>query len=268
MTYIKNPSAKPTIWLDHVKTNEDSKGLDKVHNYVTDLFKVTTKDELSEDARAKRLDSAIGLKVNSLLIRSPMDEEMMLIHQISKVGGDLLNPTLDYFGLTGFGTSATPVRFSPKSILTINEVECPCWATIKAIKTPVALKAAKDATPSLSYFTNAIPISPFLTQVIAPLNSPSASEIFFLCVDACVAYDAARDTTDPPASATLKSLLPFMWAANLYKIKATPTSTQTSTYIQAKCKELHSTFLQTPASAIPTPTRTVGFATNPQSSSR
>ena len=116
MTTIANLITKPTTWFDHVKNNEDSKGLDKIHNSVTALFKVTTVDELPENSRAKMLDSVIALKVNSLLIRSPMDEEMMLIHQISKVGGDLLNPTLEYFGLTGFGTSTTPVRFTAKSI--------------------------------------------------------------------------------------------------------------------------------------------------------
>ena len=126
-------------------------------------------EELPENLRAKMLDSVIALKVNSLLIRSPMDEEMVLIHQISKVGGDLLNPALEYFGLTGFGTSSTPVRFTAKSILTINEVECPSWATIKAIKTPAALKAANTRTPSLSYFTNAIPIPPSSRKLLHPL---------------------------------------------------------------------------------------------------
>ena len=158
MTTTTNTNAKPKTWLDHVKTNDDSEGLNKIHNSVTDLFKVTTNDEITEDARAKMLDSAIGLKVNAVLIKSPMDDEMMLIHQISKVGGDLLNPTLEYFGLTGFGTSATPVRFTPKSILTINEVECPCWATINAVSDEDSLTAAQDATPSLSYYTSAISI--------------------------------------------------------------------------------------------------------------
>ena len=268
MTTIANLITKPTTWFDHVKSNEDSKGLDKIHNSVTDLLNVATMEELPENSRAKMLDSVIALKVNSLLIRSPMDEEMMLIHQISKVGGDLLNPTLEYFGLTGFGTSATPVRFTAKSILTINEVECPSWETIKDIKTPAALKAANTRTPSLSYFTNAIPTPPFLTQVIAPLTSPSASEIFFRCVDACTAYDAAKDAADPAASTTLKSLLPFLWAANHEKIKPTPTSAQTSKYIQAKCTELHSTFLQNPTSTTPTPTSSVGSATNPKFLSR
>ena len=82
MTNTTNFNAKPKIWLDHVKTNKDSKGLDKIHNSVTNLFKVTTTDEISDDAHAKMLDSAISLKVNAVLIKSPMDDEMMLIHQI------------------------------------------------------------------------------------------------------------------------------------------------------------------------------------------
>ena len=43
-----------------------------------------------------------------------MENEMTLIYQITKVGGSLLNPTVEYFGLVDFGESAVPVKFTPK----------------------------------------------------------------------------------------------------------------------------------------------------------
>ena len=42
------------------------------------------------------------LNVNVVLLKYPMDNEIMLIHQISKVGGDFLNPKLEYFRLSKF----------------------------------------------------------------------------------------------------------------------------------------------------------------------
>ena len=96
------------------------------------------------------------VNVNTVLLKSPMDNYMMLIHQISKVGGDLLNPKLEYLGLSVFDKSVIPVWFTSKSILTINEMECPSWDTIKAVKDLDTLKAVRYTTPSLSYFTIAI----------------------------------------------------------------------------------------------------------------
>lgn len=66
------------------------------------------------------------------------------------------------------------------------------------------------------------PYPPFLTQVIAPLNSPSVSEIFFICDEAGAVYDTAKDEADPLVSASLKYILPFIWAANLDKIHPNP----------------------------------------------
>lgn len=165
-----NLKTKPTTWLDHVKTNEDSNGLNKIYNSLTDLFKFTPGDKLSHDARTKMLDSTVYLNVNTVLIMSPMDKYMMLIHQISKVGGYLLNPTLEYFGFTGCDTSTSPVRFTPKPILTINEVECPSWATIKTVKEPDTLTVERDITPSLSYFRSTIPIPPSYRPAVIPVS--------------------------------------------------------------------------------------------------
>ena len=166
------------------------------------------------------LEDIMALKVNAILCRSPMDDDMMLIHQISKVGGDLFNPCIEYFGLSGFGESAVTVKFCTKSILKINEIEAPSWATIKAVTTSAGFSAARDAIPVVIFVISAIPLPPFLTDVIAPHRVPSAEEIFFACLEAGTTYDAAKEATDPPASASLKILLPFLWAANLDKIDA------------------------------------------------
>ena len=64
----------------------------------------------------------MALEVSSLLLKLPMKDEMMIICQITKVGRDLLNPNFEYCNLSGFGKLAIPVKFSPKSILTINEI--------------------------------------------------------------------------------------------------------------------------------------------------
>ena len=95
--------SKPATWLEHVQKHDDSASLNKVHNAVVDLFKVTTVDELTDALRTKMLEDIRALKVNALLCRSPIGNDMTLIHQISKVGGDILNPCIKYFGLSGFG---------------------------------------------------------------------------------------------------------------------------------------------------------------------
>ena len=123
-------------WLDHVTKHEDSKNLILIHNSVVNLFKVMVADELSEDERTKMLQIILELKFSPILCRSPKYNEMMLLHQISKAGGDLLNSRVEYFGLSGFGASAVPVKFCHKSILTVKEIETPSWATLKTVTTP------------------------------------------------------------------------------------------------------------------------------------
>ena len=244
VTFASDASA--TTWLEHVSKHEDSKNLNSIHNSVVDLFKVTTTNEVTEDQSTKMLQDIMALKVNALLCRSPMDNEMMLIHQVSKVGGDLLNPRVEYFGLSGFGESAVPVKFCPKSILAINEIESPSWATLKAVTTPAGLEAAKDANPEPKIYTSAIPLPPFLTKVTAPHRAPSAGDIYFLCLEAGEKYDAEKEASDPPASATLKLLLPYLLAANLDDIASVPTSAQVSQKIELKNIELHKTFISQP----------------------
>ena len=199
-----------------------------------DLIKVTTTDKVPEDLRAKKLEDVIALKVNSLRCRSHMDNEMVLLHQISKVGGDLLNPRVEYFGLSGFVKSTVPVKFCPESILIINEIESPGLDTLKAVTKPVSLNGTRDANPEPEFYTSAIPLPPFITKVIVPYWAPSAEDIFFLCLETCTKYAAAKEAADHPASTTVKFLLPYLWAANLEDIAAVPTSTQISQKIELK----------------------------------
>ena len=163
------PNEKPSNWLEHITKHVDSKSLNKVHNSVVDIFKVTTNDELPPDLNAKMLESIIALNVNAVLCKSPTNDEMMIIHQLSKIGGDLLNPKVEYFGLTGFGSNAVPIRFCPKSILTITEVETPSWTTINSITDTASFDAARDANPTIMHFTNATP-SPISHRGNRPLQ--------------------------------------------------------------------------------------------------
>ena len=39
----------------------------------------------------------MALKVNSILIKKTMEDKMILLYQLNNVGGDLLNPTIEYF---------------------------------------------------------------------------------------------------------------------------------------------------------------------------
>ena len=187
----------------------------------------------------------------------------MLLHQISKVGGDLLNPRVEYFGLSGVGKSAVPVKFCPKSILTINEIEAPSWATIKAVTTPVGLNVAKDAIPKVTFLTSAIPLPPFLTEVIAPHRAPSAEDIFFLCLEAGTKYDASKAATDPPSSSSLKTLLPYLWAANKADIASVATSAQISRKIELKNKVLHQSFIDLPKPPTQTSSNSIDLTSTP-----
>ena len=168
--------SKPTTWLEHVQKHEDSASLNKVHNSVVDLFKVTMADKLSNDFPAKMLEDSMDLKVSTLLCRSLIGDDMMLIHHISRVGGDLLNPRIEYFGLSRFGKSAIPVK-NPESILAINEVEAPSWAVINAVTNPIGLQAAWDPNPVVTFLTSVVPLTPFLAKVIAPFRSPTVEGI-------------------------------------------------------------------------------------------
>ena len=83
---------------------------------------------------------------------------MMLLHQISKVGGDILNKNIEYFGLFGETNVAIATKFKDKAILHTNEVELPCWATLSIVTTEDGVESAKDSNASPVFTKSAMSI--------------------------------------------------------------------------------------------------------------
>ena len=127
---------KPKTWAETFRITPESTALNKIHGEVVDLFKVTSADQLDENPRQKMFDQAMNLQLDAMLVKSPVDDSLQVLHHSYKLGGDLLNKEEIYFSLFGGGTVAVPVVYKPKSILTIASIDCPGWTTIKAIKTP------------------------------------------------------------------------------------------------------------------------------------
>ena len=59
---------------------------------------------------------------------------MTILHYNKKIGGDLICPHAEHFGIFGYDKVATPFKFKPESILKINEINAPSWPTVQAIK--------------------------------------------------------------------------------------------------------------------------------------
>ena len=81
---------------------------------------------------------------------------MVILHHNKTIGGGLLNPKTDHFGLFGGRTTTRPFKYKPTYILTINEVECP-----RVIKPPENLEAAHNANLTIRHFHNAVSLTPF-----------------------------------------------------------------------------------------------------------
>ena len=95
------PPETPKTWLKRLSTDETSKQLDAIHPEFINLFKIENADKLDENARAKYLDSITKIATTAILFQSPVNDEMMLLHQLNKVGGDIINKKTEYFGLFG-----------------------------------------------------------------------------------------------------------------------------------------------------------------------
>ena len=78
--------------------------------------------------------------------------------------------------------------FTPKYILTLDEVEALRLATIKAITTPAGLTSTRDVNPMVTFLISAITLLPFIIEAIVPYNAPTAEDIFFLCLEAGEKY--------------------------------------------------------------------------------
>ena len=140
-----------TNWLASFINGNDVVGLNLIHPEVVKLLQVTSSNELSESARKDVMEKITEVKLNSIMFMNTFDE-MVIVHHNTKIGGGLLNPTVEHFGLFGDGSTAIPLKYKPTSILMINEVESPAWDTINAIKDAADLQAARDENPTIRHF--------------------------------------------------------------------------------------------------------------------
>lgn len=166
-----------TTWKDVFTSGNDVVGLNLIHPRVIKLLNVNSKEELTESARKEKMSSLTDPNLNAIMFKSNCHKTAILHHN-SKVGGGLLNPTINHFGLFGCGKIATPFKFKPTSILKINKIDAPSWDTIKSIKNKEDLQAARDATPNIHHFTSAIATPLFLAKALIAMEASGASDIF------------------------------------------------------------------------------------------
>ena len=239
---VNTSEANPTTWLDRLQTDEASDKLDSIHEDVVDLFKINDATPIDDDSRTKMLDRITKITTNAVLTQSPVNGEMMLLHQISTVGGDILNKTQEYFGLFGSGNAAIAMNFNPATLLHPNEVECPSWATLSKVTTENGVQAARNVNATPHFMTSGLSIPPFLTKQLLDLTSPSAAQVFVNCQLAAKIFDTAKEPGTPASLSSMKKILPFLWAAHHKKIDTVPTSPQVSQAITLECTRMHSIF--------------------------
>ena len=227
-----------TTWKASFSNGDDVVGLNLIHPEVTKLLQVKSKDELSESARKEVMESITNLNLNSIMFKNAFDE-MVILHHNTKIGGGLLNPKIEHFGIFGGGSTAHPFKYKPTSILTINEVESPAWDTIKTIASPEDLEAARDANPTIRHFPNAVSLPPFITQALINLESPTAADMYIAVLKAAEVFDKDKADTVPSATESLKEILPYLWAAHHKKIGTVETSPHISKDITNISSSLH-----------------------------
>ena len=132
---------------------------------------------------------------------------MIILHHNTKIGGDLLCPRAEHFGIFGHDEVVIPFKFKPKSILKINEINAPSWPTIQAIKTTEDLEAVRDATPNLRHFTSAISIPPYLTKYLMTLQGPSASDVYMEILRISEIFDTEKEDPVPASAEINKDIL-------------------------------------------------------------
>ena len=147
------------------------------------LLQVTLKEDLLESALKDRIEKITEDELNYIMFKNSFDE-IIILHQNTKIRGGLLKPKVESFGLFGGGTTTTPLKYKPTSILTINEIEIPVWDTIKAIHIPEDLEASRDANPMTRHFPNAVSLPPFITKALISLKAPTAADVFMATLEA------------------------------------------------------------------------------------
>ena len=238
MTTVTNTPVLQTTWKDNFTNGDDVVGLNLIHPQVVKLLQVTSKDELSESARKETMVQITDVKLNSIMFQNTFDE-MIIFHHNTRIGGGLLNSTVEHCGLFGGGTSAIPFKCKPTVILTINEVESPAWDTIKLIKTTEELQAARDANPTIRHFPNAVSLPPFLTKALISLEAPTAADVFMATISAAEKFDTDKAASVPASTDTLKEVLYYLCAARHKHIGTVEISAHVSKAIQDKAATLH-----------------------------
>lgn len=84
-------------------------------------------------------------------------------------------------------------KFKPTSLLKVNEIDFPSWATIQVTKTLEDCEVARDAISNLRHFTSAITIPPYLAQAHMSLQGPSASEVYMEILQVSEVFDTEKE---------------------------------------------------------------------------
>ena len=137
-------------------------------------------------------------------------DEMIILHHNTQIGGGLLKPKVEQFGLFGGRKTVTPLKYKPTSMLTINEVESPAWDTIKAIQTSEDLEASRNANPTICHFPNTVSLLPFITKALIWLKAPTAVDVFMATLEAANDFEKDIADTVPSATENLKDIIPYL----------------------------------------------------------
>ena len=235
-----------TSWLKKLRDAEASHMLNSVHTEVANLFKLTSADPLSDTDASSMIASLATLDSNAVMIRSPIDDDIMIIHHVATIGGTIVNRNVEHFGLFGAGPKATPLKFKPEGILAINEAEVPCWDTLKKVTTTDEVAAARDVNGTATFLTSAMPIPPFLTAALISIHPLSAAKAFVVVCQAVAEFEANKPTDFPSTIPTLKLILPFLWAADHNLISSVPTAPALATAVINKTTALHTLHIEKP----------------------
>ena len=179
------------------------------------------------------------LRMNAIMVMSPLDD-MIILHNNSKVGRDILNKNIECFSLFGEGKSTIALNNKPVSISKTNEVEIPSWNIIKTVTNADDLEVANDASPTIKHFTSAIDIPLFIMKAIISLQDPSPADILIAALKAAEEFDTNNtDPNVPTSTDTMKVIIPFLWVSHHKNIAAVGTAPASSPKIQKRARELH-----------------------------
>ena len=250
-----NASTKPSTWRDRIARSDESMRINLIHNEVVAMFKTSNDNvldnKIKENARKMMLDEAKDLPVDIMMFPCPVTNGMSIVHHTTKVGGTILDKEEFYFSLAGAGDTAIPLVYKPTALLTVTEITPPTWTTLNAAKTKEDLDNAALGRATVK-LTSAQQIPPFLATAILSLDSPSPSDVFFHFKEAAEKFDT--DATTPagtePSTTSLKTLLPYLWAAHKTQIPVVPSQYSVRPSIQLATAKLHG-HLEDPAPSSP-----------------